>query len=480
MKRKFYMKVVFGYLVFCTLVFIIICTFTQHMISNYMIQLEVYSLYNEATLLASNYSKNNNMDELSREESQQQAQAISQYLSCDIWIVDLSGNILMKTANSSLESDHNFSETISSMDEFNIQDFENKQYMIGDFYGAFNQEYISVAAPISLHYRNNGYILIHKPVYLITRTSNSFLNIYFYTTALIFLCAFVIVAFFTHFMYHPLHKIILATNRYAKGDFTAPIDVHGSDEIGYLASTLNYMATTLNTRDEDQRKFISNVSHDFRSPLTSIKGYVEAMQDGTIPAEMQEKYLNIILFETERLNKLTQNLLDLNRFGNNGLMLDISDFDINQLIQSTLPTFEGSCKEKNINIKLALEGQELIVSGDMNKIQRVIYNLIDNAVKFSNNDSVIRIETSIKNEKVLISVKDSGIGIPSDSIHKIWDRFYKTDLSRGRDKRGSGLGLAIIKEIIQAHNEHINVVSTEGVGSEFLFTLPLSQKETLQ
>ena len=111
------------------------------------------------------------------------------------------------------------------------------------------------------------------------------------------------------------------------------------------------------------------------------------------------------------------------------------------------------------------------------KIQQVLYNLIDNAIKFSNSNSSIKIETSIKNEKVFISVKDSGIGIPKDSLKKIWERFYKTDVSRGKDKRGSGLGLSIVKEIIQAHNENINVISTEGVGTEFIFTLPLSKKE---
>ena len=113
----------------------------------------------------------------------------------------------------------------------------------------------------------------------------------------------------------------------------------------------------------------------------------------------------------------------------------------------------------------------------MTKIQQVLYNLIDNAKKFSNSNSSIKIETSIKNEKVFISVKDSGIGIPKDSLKKIWERFYKTDVSRGKDKRGSGLGLSIVKEIIQAHNENINVISTEGVGTEFIFTLPLSKKE---
>ena len=235
-------------------------------------------------------------------------------------------------------------------------------------------------------------------------------------------------------------------------------------------------ANELNTLEDDQKKFVSNVSHDFRSPLTSIKGYVEAMLDGTIPVEMQDKYLNIILFETERLNKLTKSLLELNKFGSHGTMLDITDFDINHTIRMTVQTFEGRCMEKRITFNLILTGEKLFVSADMSKIEQVLYNLIDNAIKFSHTDSAITIETTEKNDKIFVSVKDTGIGIPGDSIKKIWERFYKTDLSRGKDKKGTGLGLSIVKEIVQAHGENINCISTEGVGTEFIFTLPLAKK----
>ncbi len=237
------------------------------------------------------------------------------------------------------------------------------------------------------------------------------------------------------------------------------------------------MANELNTLEEDQRKFVSNVSHDFRSPLTSIKGYIEAMLDGTIPTSNQEKYLKIILFETERLNKLTASLLELNKYERRGVMLDITRFDINNVIKMTARTFEGICKEKRISIELILTGQVLYTRADMSKIQRVIYNLIDNAIKFSYGDSIITVETTVKNEKIFVSVKDRGIGIPKECIGKIWERFYKTDLSRGKDKKGTGLGLVIVKEIIQSHNENINVISTEGVGTEFIFSLPLHQAE---
>ena len=196
------------------------------------------------------------------------------------------------------------------------------------------------------------------------------------------------------------------------------------------------------------------------------------MLDGTIPPEMQEKYLRIVLSETERLNKLSSSLLTLNKLDGKGTMLEITDFDINTVIRNTAASFEGTCQKKQISIRLLFDSEALSVSADMGKIQQVLYNLIDNAIKFSRPDSTIFIETTERHEKVFVSVKDTGEGIPKDSIKKIWERFYKTDPSRGKDKKGTGLGLAITKEIIQAHNENINVVSTEGVGSEFTFTLP--------
>ena len=198
------------------------------------------------------------------------------------------------------------------------------------------------------------------------------------------------------------------------------------------------------------------------------------MLDGTIPPEMYGKYLTIVLNETERLTKLTNSLLTLNNLNTKGMLLNRTDFDLNQIIRSTAASFEGTCRQKSIGIELILTGDEMYVNADVGKIQQVFYNLLDNAIKFSHNDSSIVIETNEKSNKVHVSVKDSGIGIPKDDLKLVWDRFYKSDASRGKDKKGTGLGLSITKEIIHAHGEHINVISTEGVGSEFIFTLAKS------
>jgi signal transduction histidine kinase len=261
---------------------------------------------------------------------------------------------------------------------------------------------------------------------------------------------------------------------YSAGNYNYDLKATGLSEYRDLSVALSYMADEISKLDDYQKKFVANISHDFRSPLTSIKGYAEAIMDGTIPSDMQDKYLGIIVDETDRLNKLTSGLLELNRFDTKSTLLDIVSFDINQIIKKTAESFEGVCRSKKITLNLIFSATSTYVDADIGKIQQVLYNLIDNAIKFSHNNSEIKVSTEEKGDKVFISIKDYGIGIPRDSIKKIWDRFYKTDSSRGKDKKGTGLGLSISREIIQSHNENINVISTEGVGTEFIFTLAKS------
>jgi len=471
MKKTIYPKIFCGYLIFGIVGFIVVSTFTSRITGNYIKKHESSSLYKEATIIASDYAVSYYNNDITLADFEERLEALDNYLGAQIWVIDIGGDILV---NSEKKTDLL---NLENIENFNIMDFGNKYYKTGTFYNYFQEEQLSVFAPISINYKVKGYVIIHKPMRSLSSYHFGLLNISYATLAILFLCALLLLILFVRSVILPMRKITRAANEYANGNFDQKIDVYSNDEIGYLAASLSYMANELKTLEEDQRKFVSNVSHDFRSPLTSIKGYVEAMLDGTIPPEMQEKYLNIILFETERLNKLTKSLLELNKFGKHGMMIDTSTFDINNVVKMTVRTFEGTCKEKRISFELILTGKELYVKADMSKIQQVIYNLIDNAIKFSHHDSFITVETTIKNEKVFVSVKDKGIGIPGDSLGKIWERFYKTDLSRGKDKKGTGLGLAIVKEIIQAHHENINVISTEGVGTEFIFSLPLYNKE---
>ena len=464
MKRTLGYKLIGGIVLYGVLGFLMVASLVEWTFQQKAQSTEATRLYKEALAITSNYAEDYYRNRLTQEELEAQMRVLSVYTEGEIWIVDRKGIVLI--GNDEYEEPY-------EIPDFRISDFGTKYYCVGNFYDSFDEQVLTVFAPITVDYQVRGYVMIHKSIPRIYQDADHFLNMSY--MALITLLIFSIV-FLVAYLWHTYRRIWLMNriaHKYMEGDLSSVMDDSSEDELGFLSASFNYMANELNTLEEDQRKFVSNISHDFRSPLTSIKGYVEAMLDGTIPVEMQDKYLNIIITETERLTKLTSGLIELNQYGGHGkTILDKTDFDINEVIGQTAATFEGACNAKRIVLELVLTGDELFVHADKSKIQQIIYNLTDNAIKFSHHDSSIRIETHVKNEKVFVSVKDSGIGIPKEAIGKIWERFYKTDLSRGKDKKGTGIGLAIVKEIIQAHGENIYVISTEGVGTEFIFTLP--------
>lgn len=462
MTHSLYYKFIIGYLSFAFLGFMTIATISSDMTYNLLVKQTAESLYDEAVLIADNCSKVYEGKHLDLDTAYPQLEAVSEYLKAQIWILDHDGNI---TADSSGKKQG------TSIEGFDPTAQGNKLYSIGHYYGFFSYDVLSVSAPITGNMKTYGYVAVHMPVTLIKARQNDFLNVVYITAAILFALSLIILLIFTKSVYFPLKKITFAATEYAAGNLAHDIPISSQDEIGYLAATLNYMSSELNKIEEYQRKFIANVSHDFRSPLTSIKGYLEAIIDGTIPPEMYEKYFKIVISETERLNKLTQGMLTLNSLDSKGY-LSKSNFDVNRVIKDTAASFEGTCNTKGITFDLTFSNSIQMVYADLGKIQQVLYNLIDNAIKFSHQDSIIYIQTSLRYEKIFISIKDTGIGIPKESVKKIWERFYKTDLSRGKDKKGTGLGLAIVKEIIQDHGENIDVISTEGVGTEFIFSLP--------
>ncbi|MFR8548414.1 MAG: sensor histidine kinase [Lachnospiraceae bacterium] len=297
-------------------------------------------------------------------------------------------------------------------------------------------------------------------------------NVCYLLLCVVFVLSLIPVAVFVLKFYRPLEQIARTAASYTEKRTLAPAYTYDADnELGRLAASINYLAASVHSSEESQRKFISNISHDFRSPLTSIKGYVEAMLDGTIPPQMQETYLNIVLEETKRLNRLTEGLLTLNAFDDHGVYLQMTDFNIVPVIQSVAASFEGTCQKKNLSLETSFSGASVNVHADIDKIQQVLYNLVDNAIKFSPSGSSIAIRATAEKNLVFISVKDHGEGIEKEELPKIWERFYKSDASRGKDKKGTGLGLSIVKEILRAHDQNISVVSTKGVGTEFIFSL---------
>lgn len=382
-----------------------------------------------------------------------------------IWLTDSTGQIVLSSLYDITP------DAPVCLEDFYPDTWDAGTCQSGDFYGYFSDPHLSTVFPISDNGTVRGYVAVHYLIKDLYQTRSDIQLIF----QLLYLITYLIIAIlflsYHHHVQKPLQEVTKGASEFANGNLSYHIPLDSENEMGYLAKNLNYMADKLNRNGEYQRQFISNISHDFRSPLTSIKGYVEAMIDGTIPPEMQEKYLKIISYEADRLEKLTRGLLTLNDLDIHKRMLHIQTFDINKIVRATAASFEGSCSERGISLELLFSGRELMASADVEQIQQVLYNLLSNAIKFSPDNSSIIMETTDKNGKIFVSVKDHGIGIPKSSIHKIWERFYKIDRSRGKDQKGTGLGLAIVKEIIHAHGQHINVISTEGVGTEFIFTL---------
>ena len=472
MRRTLYLKFLIAYLIFGVFGFIIVDTFMEQMTMNRLERDKADSLYREATTIAENYALSVYNNETSLTSLKETIDKIAQITGSKIPIVSPSGIIV---ASSLTELNVDEPDVIQG---FDVTALRGSFYSVGNFYNTFSTQHITVSSPITSGYLVHGYVIVSYDTQKLKENANQLLNIDYIFLFILFLLSLIILIFFTELVYLPLRRIIAATEQYASGNLHYEITVDSDDEIGYLAASLAYMAQELAKGEDNQKQIVANVSHDFRSPLTSIKGYLEAMQDGTIPEEMYPQYMGIVIAESERLIKLTNNLLTLNNLNTNGMMLDITDFDINNVIRQTVSTFEGTCREKMISMDLTLTGNMLYVKADLTKIQQVLYNLIDNAIKFSGKNSTIHIDTNEKGNKVFISVKDEGIGIPKESIPLIFDRFYKSDLSRGKDKKGTGLGLSITREIIRAHDENINVISTEGVGTEFIFSLPISEDFT--
>lgn len=469
MRSTLHLKFIIVYIIFAFLSVFTVATLTDTLTSGPLVSVTASNTYQEANMMATDYLPDYFSEEVSLNEVRLQLSGMETHLDAALWFVDREGRLLASAQSEGLPP------APAQIQDFNPAEAGNSQYLTGDYHGYFQEDVITVIAPVIHGYSPAGYLLVHKSLDYVNEVQGILMRAALITLLVIYLLSFIILLALEFFVYRPLRKITEAATQYASGNLDYEIPVRTEDEMGYLSASLNYMSSQLRDMEDYQKKFVANVSHDFRSPLTSIKGYVEAMADGTIPPEMQKKYLGIILFETERLTDLTQDLLTLNEFDSKNLLLNKENFDIHEMIKNVAASFEGTCTQKKISIELLFASKQMEVFADKRKIQQVLYNLLDNAIKFSDPESTVTIETTERGEKVSISVKDYGIGIPRSALGKIWERFYKTDLSRGKDKKGTGLGLAIVKEAIQAHGENISVVSTEGVGTEFIFTLPRAQ-----
>ncbi len=484
-------RIYIAFLAILIVSFGVLIVFTSFMTRRSLVAEKTQTLTNEGRLIASQTVVNYVSGDYSKPALEYLFQYYSAALGADVWYVDEYGRVVAtsREVRGSTETEDNpdarrvgsIPKNIYQIDpEFDI-DKEHSQ--TGNFYGLYSGDIIAVNIPVKLDQLNlfrevvsqeqKGSLILLASVSQINEMMRNIYSIVLIPCLVIIVIAFVFLAVVSRKVLTPVKKLSVVANEYSKGNLDVRTGITSNDEIGQLAQSMEYMADELTKLEDYRRDFVSNISHDFRSPLTSIKGYIEAMKDGTIPPERQARYLDIVLNETQRLTKLTQGLLDLNNLESYGPYVKMTAFDIIDVINKTLNTFEIKCIEKGVAIYLNNHASETMVMADKTKIQQVIYNLIDNALKFTPEGKHIYVTVTDKekDDKLHISIRDEGMGMDEETQKKIFIRFYKGDTSRGKDKTGSGIGLAITKEIIKAHHEVITVTSKVDEGTEFVFTL---------
>lgn len=268
----------------------------------------------------------------------------------------------------------------------------------------------------------------------------------------------------------PIEEINNSAKRLAKGNVQERVKVIGKNEIGELAQSFNTMAQSIEEADNIRKEFISNVSHELRSPITSIKGFVGGILDGVIPRDKENYYLKIVYDEIDRLARLVNDLLDISAMESGKFNLHISEFDINQTISLCILNLENKIKTKNLNVKAIFHEKRCFAMGDRDRILQVITNLLENAIKYSEDSGQIEVNISTKSEKIFVSIFNSGSILSEYDLNHIWDRFYKSDKSR-TNKISTGLGLPIVRLILSQHNQDIWVENVDDKGVKFVFTL---------
>ena len=471
MKRSLTRKLIVFYLLIACVLFLFVNTVLAGIVERKIFEEQEQTMYTQTGIVLDGYVKRYYDNRITISKLMENLEPVADVLNVRILILAPWGKVVGDTAP--------LSDKKLELGELAPGFFEDTFHRNVYYPELTTEPMVAVVVPLTHQYMVKGYVCMMVSAESVNqKVSAAIYEMNGYYLAMMVVLLIVFIGIYC-FMVIPLKRTIAAAKAYSMGNYEKKLKIHSDGEFRALADVIGYMGDTMHRFNEYQREIIANVSHDFRSPLTSIKGYAEAIKDGTIPPEQQEKYLDVVLFEVERLTKLTSNLLTLNTLDQKGMILQPTEFDINEVIKNLARTFEGQCKKKHLIIQLVFSAKEIRVNADRDKIAQVLYNLVDNAIKFSQADAAIRITAEEKGRKAMISVKDTGAGIPKEDLTKIWDRFYKSDSSRGKDKKGTGLGLSIAKEIMTAHKENINVISTEGVGTEFVFTLPLVMTEEI-
>ncbi|BCS81104.1 two-component sensor histidine kinase [Caldicellulosiruptor diazotrophicus] len=465
--KSIYFKFVVIYTVIIAVGFLIFGTVLNNLTENYFITQKQTQLVREAEKIATGLALWYITGFLEQDRLRFEIRFLRDYLNASILLINKNANVI-------LNSDEKV-----YIDDLSLQKIRDKVFggeiavkklLIGDM---IKREYLVIGYPVVINNHVVSGLLLITSTDEIRQTLKIYNRIIWLITLFEVLVVLIITYALTQRIITPIKKLAQASRRIAEGDFSQkiPIPNNSDDEISELISSFNYMTEKLENLEMMRKSFISNVSHELRSPLTSIRGFVEGILDKTIPDDKKDFYLTLVKEEVIKLNNLINQLLELSRLEWGKINLNLSEFKIYSVIVEELIKFEKRIEEKEIDVTLQVD-EELIVKADKDLISRVVHNLLDNAIKYNKVGGKIYIYSEVVNGKAYITIQDTGMGIPEKLQKLIWERFYKVDESRSLEN-GVGLGLSIVKEIIKLHKQNIWVESEEGVGSKFTFTLDL-------
>ncbi|MBE7042333.1 MAG: HAMP domain-containing protein [Ruminococcaceae bacterium] len=390
----------------------------------------------------------------------------SEQLNSAIFVTDVFGQVM-------LAAQENQSPRVGSQMTVKEMDLVLEGEMVrqwSDLGGTFPEKRLNIILPLILDGKVGGALFLSSPMPQIDFLMMNVIRILLLSVLLSLLVSFVVAYFVSRWISNPIRNMKKAAEEFAKGKFDSRISDQQEGEMGELATAFNHMAQSLDELEQNRRSFVANVSHELRSPLTTIGGFAEGLLDGTIPEESREQYLSILLDEVKRMTRLVNDLLYMERSDKEELHQSV--FDLNELIRLVLIGMEARITQKQIEVSVTFCNEVEYVNADRDGILRVVTNLLDNAVKFTPEQGKIFIALKEEASFVQIRIGNTGDVIEQDVLKHIFDRFYKGDQSRGINKDGTGLGLHIVKSILSKHGQSIQVTSTEEQGTNFRFSLP--------
>ena len=387
-----------------------------------------------------------------------------------IFFTDNSGKVILAS-----NSDHLIQEKIPAEVLDKVAGAEDGVYHeLGRMKESFDEEFYVSARPILRDDAAAGYIFVCASGQMLDDFVGRFASNFLLSACLMLICASVLTMFLMRSLTEPLHRISEAAQKFGGGDFSVRVeDVEGDGEIADLARTFNTMAANLQQIDSSRGQFMGNIAHELRTPMTTIKGFIDGILDGTIPPELHNHYLQLVSQETGRLARLVQNMLDLSKLESGEYRVNARMFNIWETLTGVALSAEQRINDGQIDLEGLTMDERVLVYADPDLIHQVVYNLLDNAIKFTPPGGIIRFNVEKLGPEAEISVWNSGQGISEEALPFVFERFYKEDQSRGLHARGAGLGLHICKVLVNLSGGQIRVESKQGEWCRFVFTLPV-------